>query len=153
LKRCGTGSVRFCVEESKQCPITDVVISTAPEMDGYTLVSFTDTQNIFYSRDDGNFPISSKGLAENRVNNIFKTAFNLAETGYCIFDAQENITPGKMDYVLSKVLRTTCPRYETRYVTLDTQGEKALYEQNDLFTTLKNLPGMQNELFKKLIHS
>jgi len=60
LKRCGTGSVRFCVDESKQCPITDVLISTAPEMDGYTLVSFTDTQNIFYSRDDGNFPISSK---------------------------------------------------------------------------------------------
>jgi len=126
LKRCGTGKVRFCVEEAKQCPITDVVISTAPEMDGYTLVPFTDTQNIFYSRDDANFPISN---------------FKIAEDGYCIFDAQNNIAPGKLDYVLSKVLRKTCPRYETRYVVLDTQGEKALYEQNDLYTTLKNIPG------------
>lgn len=73
----------------------------------------------------------------------------MAETGYCIFDAKENITPGKLDYVLSKVLRTTCSRYETRYVTLDTQGEKALYEQNDLYTTLKNLPGNWNWAIKK----
>lgn len=126
LKRCGTGKVRFCISESKLCPISDVVLSQANDMTGYTKVVLSDDTNLFYSRDETQFPIST---------------FKLTETDYCIFDGQDHITPGRLDYVLSRVLRTPCIRTEKRYSTLDTQGDKSLFQNNQVYETIKQLPG------------
>lgn len=126
LRKCGSGKVRYCIPDSSACPISGVVISDSVEMLGYTKVVMSDTTNLFYTRDESNFPVST---------------FKLTETDYCIFDGKNHITPGRMDYVLSNEKRTPCVRTESRYISLDSQGEKSMYQTNNLYTTLTRIPG------------
>lgn len=91
------------------CPITGIVISDAVEMTGYTKVVMSGTTNLFYTRDNSQFPVSSN-IWILSVMLMLLIAFKLTESNYCIFDGQDNITPGRMDYVLSNVLRSACIR-------------------------------------------
>jgi len=94
--------------------------------EGYTRLSLGNGRYFFFTRNNNQFPISK---------------FDLTEYALCIFTDDDNIYPGRRDYVLLNEKRENCYASEQRFVVIETMGEKDVYINNNIYDELKSIPG------------
>ncbi len=89
-------------------------------MTGYEKIELSDQRNLFFSRNDENYPVSC--IQTRLFHDLL--AFQLTEYAFCGLKANDNISPGRRDYVLSNQLRTNCKNNVTNGPSFDWLGNK-----------------------------